>query len=163
VRTFAFPAARQEPRVLVWARRTVIAVACVHLLFASWSFYRRLHQVLRIDLRAPSTALYPGAVVHCDVITSGETKNRILLELVQGSHSEVMLELRARVNRISAYDPRVFRYTPSVTVTPALLSRFAPGPATVRLTGFGGMKLLHTPAPRVRELLVLIPPLPDQR
>ena len=32
--------------------------------------------------------------------------------------------------------------------------RFHAGGATLRLTGFGGQKLLHTPAPRVRELRV---------
>jgi hypothetical protein len=55
-------------------------------------------------------------------------------------------------------DPRVFRYTPTVPITSALLARFQPGRATLRVTGFGAQKLLHTPAPRVRELVVRLQP-----
>lgn len=91
MRSFDFAVARPEPRLLVWVRRTVIAVVCVHVLLSGWSTYRRLRQVLRIDLRASSTMLAPGTIIDCDVVTSGETRNRILLELAQGSHSEVML------------------------------------------------------------------------
>jgi hypothetical protein len=94
--------------------------------------------------------------VSYDVITSGETRNRIVLELEQGTHAETLLEQRARLNAVSAYDPRLFRYTPTVVITPELLARFAPGPATLRLTAFGGPKLLRTPPPRVRELRVTI-------
>jgi hypothetical protein len=94
--------------------------------------------------------------VSYDVVTSGETKNRIMLELVQRSHSATLFEQRAAVNVVSAYDPRVFRYTQTIRLTTGLLSQFAAGPATLRLTGFGGQKLLQTPAPRVRELPVRI-------
>ena len=156
MRTFSLAAARPEPPVLAWMRRIAITVISVHLVFASWSAYRRFHQIFRVDLHPSATTLAAGSVVKCDVVTSGEVQNRVRLELVQGSHAETMLELRADVNGISAYDPRLFRYTPRVTVTAALLSRFASGPATLRLTGFGGQKLLQTPPPRVRELPVVI-------
>ena len=136
----------------------MIALACVYMLFASWSLYRRIRQILRIEVRATSLVLTPGSTVGYDVVASGETQNRIRLELVQGERSELLLEQRARVNAISALDPRVFRYTPTVAITPALLARFQPGPATLRVTGFGGMKLLHTPAPRIRELQVSLQP-----
>lgn len=75
---------------------------------------------------------------------------------MQGSRSEAMFEQLGGVNAVSAYDPRVSRYTSTVTITPELLARFAPGPATLRLTGFGAQKLLHTPDPRVRELQVTL-------
>lgn len=147
-------AARPESRVVLWVRRAVITIACVHMVFFCWSIFRRLRQVLRIDLQASSLVLAPGSTVTYDVITSGEVPNRIRLELVQGAHTEVLHEQRGALNTISAYDPRVFRYTPTVRITQALLSGFNPGPATLRLTGFGAQKLLHTPAPRVRELAV---------
>jgi len=147
---------RRESRTVLWVRRVVIAVACVHMVFFSWSIVRRLRQVLRIELSASSPVLHPGSTVSYDIVTSGETHNRILLELVQPTHSETLLEQRAAVNGVSAYDPRVFRYTPTVTLSGEILARFSPGPATLRLTGFGGQKLLHTPAPRVRELQVQI-------
>jgi hypothetical protein len=77
--------------------------------------------------------------------------NRILLELIQGEHREIVGEQLSRVNDISSYDPRIFRYQRAITLTPQFLARF-PGPGTLRLTGFGAQKLLQTPAPKVRTL-----------
>jgi len=156
--TFAAAMPRGESRVVLWMRRALIAIACIHVVFFSWSMYRRIWQVQRIEARATSTVLVPGSKVGYDVITSGETHNLIRLELVQGDQRAILLEQRARVNSVSAYDPRVFRYTPTVTITPALLARFRTGPATLRVTAFGGMKLLRAPAPRVRELQVQLAP-----
>jgi hypothetical protein len=150
-------ARRGESRVVLLVRRVLITVACVHMVFFCWSIFRRLRQVLRIELRVSSPVLGPGSTVGYDVITSGEVRNRIRLELVQGARSAVLLEQLGKVNAVSAYDPRVFRYTPTVTITPELLTRFSPGVAALRLTAFGGQKLLHTPAPRVRELEVQLP------
>ena len=154
MRTFAEAMGRRESRAVLRVRRGVIVVACIYAVSFSWSIYRRINQILRIEVDATSLVLIPGSRVGYDVITSGEVQNRIRLELVQGTRSEVLHEQRASVNRISGLDPRVFRYTPTVTITPVLLARFRPGPATLRVTGFGGTKLLHTPAPRVRELQV---------
>jgi len=156
--TFAEATARRESRIVRWVGRTVIVVACVYAVSFSWSIYRRINQILRIEAHATPLVLVPGSRVGYDVVTSGEVQNRIRLELVQGEQSEVLHEQRASVNRISGLDPRVFRYTPTVTVTPVLLARFRAGPATLRVTGFGGQKLLRTPAPRVRELRVRLQP-----
>jgi len=147
-------AGSSESRVVLWVRRVLITAACIHMVFFCWSIFRRLRQVLRIEMIASSHVLAPGSTVSYDVITSGEVQNRIRLELIQGAHTETLLEQRGAVNGLSAYDPRVFRYTPTVTITPALLARFTAGPATLRVTGFGAQKLLHTPAARVRELQV---------
>ena len=152
--TFAAAMAKRESRVVLFVRRAVITVACLYAVSFSWSIYRRINQVLRIEARASSPVLVSGSMVGYDVVTSGEVQNRIRLELVQGARTELLVEQRANVNRISGLDPRVFRYTPTVTITPALLARFQGGPATLRVTAFGGMKLLRTPAPRVRELQV---------
>lgn len=156
--TFAAAMARRESRVVRQVRRAMIAVACIYAVSFWWSIYRRIWQVLRIEARATSLVLVPGSTVGYDVVASGEVRNRIRLELVQGAQSEVLLEQRASVNRVSGLDPRVIRYTPTVTITPGLLARFHPGPATLRVTGFGGQKLLRTPAPRVRELQVRLQP-----
>ena len=156
--TFSARVAARESRVVREVRRASIVVACLLLVSFSWSIYRRIRQVLRVDVRVSSPVLGPGSTVGYDVVTSGEVQNRIRLELVQGARREVLLEQRARHNRISGLDPRVFRYTPTVVVTPALLARFGPGPATLRVTGFGGQKLLRTPPPRVAELRVRLAP-----
>jgi len=150
--------ARRESRVVGWVRRGAIVVACIYAVSFSWSIYRRINQILRIEAHATSLVLVPGSTVGYDVVTSGEVQNRIRLELVQGARSEVLHEQRASVNRISGLDPRVFRYTATVAITPVLLARFRAGPATLRVTGFGGQKLLHTPAPRIREYQVRLQP-----
>lgn len=147
---------RAEPAVVLWVRRLCIAALGVHLVLASWSMYRRIWQVLRIDVAASSTAVGPGTTASYDVITGGETPNRIRLELVQGTHAETIYEERTGVIQYSGWNPRVFRYQRTVPVTPELLSRFARGPAILRLTGFGGQKLLRIPPPRVRELVVTL-------
>src|SRR5256714_7393905 len=112
--TFAAAMARHESRVVRQVRRAVIAVACIYAVSFSWSIYRRIRQILRIEARATSLVLVPGSAVGYDVVASGEVRNLIRLELVQGPQSEVLLEQRASVNRVSGLDPRVFRYTPSV-------------------------------------------------
>ena len=156
--TFAAAMATRESRVVLQVRRALIAVACIYLVSFSWGIYRRIWQVLRIEARATSLVLVPGSTVGYDVVTSGEVGNRIRLELVQGAQSEVLLEQRANVNKVSGLDPRVFWYTPTIAITPALLARFHSGPATLRVTGFGGQKLLRTPAPRAHELQVRLQP-----
>jgi hypothetical protein len=152
--SFAAAMAQRESRVVRLVRRAMIAVACICVVSSAWGMYRRIWQILRIELRANSLVLAPGATVSYDVVTSGAVPNVIRLELVQGAHHEVLLEQRASINAVSDLDPRVFRYAPTVTITPALLARFQSGPAILRVTGFGGQKLLRTPAPRVRELQV---------
>ena len=158
MRTFAEAMARRESRIVRGVGRAVIVLACIYAVSFSWSIYRRINQILRIEAHASSPVLAPGARVGYDVVTSGEVQNRIRLELVQGARSEMLHEQRASVNGISGLDPRVFRYTATVDITPALLAGFRPGPATLRVTGFGGQKLLRTPAPRVRELQVRLQP-----
>jgi hypothetical protein len=156
--TFAAAMARREARAVRLVRRVAIVVACLYVVSFSWSIYRRIEQIMRIEPTASSFVLVPGSTVGYDVVASGEVHNRIRLELVQGARSLVLLEQRASVNGVSGLDPRVFRYTPTLTVTPALLAHFHPGPATLRVTGYGGMKLLRTPAPRVRQLEVRLQP-----
>jgi predicted dithiol-disulfide oxidoreductase (DUF899 family) len=75
--------------------------------------------------------LTPGASVGYDIVTSGAVQNRLVLELVQGTRTEVLFEQRGEHNRVSDLDPRIFHYTPSITITPALLARFEAGPATL--------------------------------
>jgi hypothetical protein len=140
-----------------WMARIVIVAAWVNIVLFSWSIYRRVRQVLRIELSVSSPVLVPGTTVSTDVITSGEVPNPIRLELVQGARAETLLVRHGGLSTVRSYDPRLFRYTPSVVITSELLARFATGPATLRLTGVGMQKLLRTPAPRVRELQVTIP------
>jgi hypothetical protein len=156
--TFAAAMARRESPAVRYVRRLSIAVACVYGVLFWWNMVARIRQVMRIEARVSSMQLTPGSSVGYDVITSGEVPNRLVLELVQGERREILFEQRAGFHRISAIDPRVFRYTPTLVLTPAQLSRFRTGPAIVRVTGYGEQKLLRTPAPRVREARVWLRP-----
>ena len=153
----AYMAGRESPAVR-YVRRLSIAVFCVYGVLFWWNMFARIRQVIRIEARVPSTVLTPGSTVGYDIITSGEVPNRLVLELVQGERHEILLEQRSQFHRIRAIDPRIFRYTPTVTLTGPVLSRFQPGPAVVRVTGYGEQKLLRTPAPRVREVAVRLEP-----
>jgi hypothetical protein len=151
---FTVAMTRGESRFALIIRRTVIAIAGIYVLFFSWNMYRRIWQVLRIEPRAASAVLQAGDMVGYDVITSGTVRNRIRLELIQGDRTELVHEQLSQFRTQAVFDVRLFRYTPTVTLTEELLSRFQPGPATLRVTGFGSQKLLRTPAPRVSELRV---------
>ena len=146
-----------DSRFQKWGRRLAIALICVHAALLPWELYRRVWQVLRADLAVSSEVLTPGATVSIDVVTSGEIRNRIVLELVQDAQRQTLLEFHGELNRMNMYDVRTYRYTPTVTLTPGVLAHFTAGPAVVRLTGYGGMKLLRTPAPVVQEQRVTLP------
>jgi hypothetical protein len=148
----------RESRVTRSIRGAVIAIAGIYAVFFSWNMYRRIWQVLRIEPRAASAVLRPGDTVGYDVITSGTVRNRLRLELVQGAHSELLFEQLSNSSTQAVFDVRLFRHRPAVTITPELLSRFQPGPATLRVTGFGALKLLRAPGPRVAELGVQLAP-----
>jgi hypothetical protein len=130
----------------------------VYATLAAWGTFRRIWQVLRVDVAPSSTVLVPGSMVSIDVVTTGEVRNRILLELVQGSRARTLLDFQSRLSAVNTLDPRLFRYTPSVAITPDVLSQFDAGAATLRLTGFGGSKLLRVPPPRTREVSVQLGP-----
>ncbi len=141
-----------------WGKRLAIALLVFNALLWPWELYRRIWQVLRADLVVSSGTLTPGATVSIDVVTSGEIRNRVVLELIRDTRRVTLLEFHGRLNRMNFFDVRTYRYTPTVTLTPDMLAGFTPGPAVVRLTGYGGMKLLRTPPPVVREQQVMLRP-----
>jgi hypothetical protein len=57
-------------------------------------------------------------------VTSGEIRNRIVLELVQDTRRQTLLEFTGELNRMNVYDVRINRYTPTIPVTPELLAGF---------------------------------------
>jgi hypothetical protein len=154
----SFELPQEKSFVFRWLWRVTIVTMCAQRALSGWGLYRRIWQVQRIEVFATAAVLAPSTTVGYDVITSGEAHNLIRFEVVQGAQHKVLIEQRAGVNRINTYDPRLFRYTPRITITPEFLSGFRPGPAVLRLTVFGGQKLLRTPAPRVRELTVRLAP-----
>jgi hypothetical protein len=155
-RRFVMP--RHESPMMAWVTRGVIVASTITIMLCSWSAYRRIWQVLRLDLAASTPVLASGTTVSADVITTGEVPNPMRLELIQGSRRETLWEGRGKLPTVRSFDPRLYRYTPRVLITRELLAQFVPGEATLRLTGFGMQKLLRTPPDRVRELRVTLPP-----
>src|SRR5262245_20033955 len=100
-----------ESRVVAGVRRALIAVACAYAVLAAWGMYRRIFQVLRVDISAPAS-LVDGSAVSIDVIATGEVRNRIVLELVQGERRETLIDTLSRLSASNTIDPRLFRYTP---------------------------------------------------
>src|SRR4051812_40032201 len=127
VSTFAAVLSRRESPAVRYVRRISITVACVYGVLFWWNMFARIRQIIRIEASVPSTVLAPGSTIGYDIVTSGEVPNRLVLELIQGERKEILIEQHGRFHRIRAIDPRVFRYTPSVTLTPAILSRFQAG------------------------------------
>jgi hypothetical protein len=156
-RKFGMGMPRAESGTVMWIRRVLLTLVTVHLVFAAWTIVRRLRQVFTIEVRSPAV-LATGVTVGLDAITSGTSRNRLRLELVQGARTATLLEVRSPQNDIVVYDPRLFRERPRVHLTPELLAGFSPGPATLRATGFGNMQLLHVPGPRTHEFPVMIRP-----
>ena len=144
------------PRFQQWARRVAVALICFHACLWPWELYRRIWQVLRADLVVSADVLTPGATISIDVVTSGEVRNRIVLELAQETRQQTLLELHGDLNRMNVYDVRTYRYTRTVTLSSNVLAGFKPAPAVVTLTGYGGMKLLRTPPPVVRQQRVMV-------
>jgi hypothetical protein len=139
-----------------WARWVAVGVICFHACLLPWELYRRIWQVLRADLVVSTDVLTPGATISIDIVTSGEVRNRIVVELEQDTRREILLEFHGDLNRMNVYDVRTYRYSQTITLTSSVLTGFKPGPAVVTLTGYGGMKLLRTPPPVVRQQPVML-------
>ena len=142
-------------RVLRWI---VLPVLAVHLVLVTFSGYRAIWQIRRLDLRASGNVLYPGDTVGFVLESWGRTEADAQLELIQGTVSETLATRFLPRNTNASYDPRPQRGSASVVLTPAMLTRFGPGEAILRATGYGSAQWLRTPPPKVREQHVQLMP-----
>lgn len=156
VKPFTLELPSRESPVIAYVRHILLGIAVAYAMLAGWGLYRRIWQVQRVELSVASPTLSAGSTVAYDVITSGEVQNLIRLELVQGEHRAVLVERRGRLSASNTIDPRLFRVTDTAVISADVLSRFSRGPAMVRLTAFGGQKLLRTPAPGITEAFVTL-------
>lgn len=145
-----------EPASYRVVRRGVIALVSLHAVLALWSGYRAIWQVWRLEVRISTPVVHAGSVVSVVALTSRRVPNPIVVELRQGARAETLIARRARQNDLAVYNPRFYHTRDSVTLTPAHLARFAPGPASLRITGMGVSQFLHVPPPVVRETTVTI-------
>jgi hypothetical protein len=139
-----------------WGRRVAIGMIGIYICLLPWEMYRRIWQIHRADISVSSATLAPGTTVSIDVVTSGEVRNRVVLELIQDQQRHTLLEFHGELNRMNMWDVRTYRYERTVTLTREVLARFKPGAAVIELTGYGGTKLLRTPPPVVRQQQVVV-------
>jgi hypothetical protein len=119
------------------------------------SAHRAYFQVRSLDLNAPQL-LTAGSVVQSSVISSGRTACDVVVDLIQGTHSERLLKLHLSGNELGFFDPRTQHGSDSVKLTPEILSKFQPGSARLRSVAIGRHQWFRLPPPTVRELDVVI-------
>lgn len=145
-------------RLVRVAKRVMLIVTLLCLTVGAYSVSRAWAQVRRLDVQVMSPNVRPGLPVVVQVVTSGRTPVDVRLELVQGTHAEMLATLRVAASRDGFLDPRDRLGTMTPTFTPEFLAHFQGGPAIVRATAVGRPQWLHTPAPVVREVPVALVP-----
>lgn len=148
----------EGPRLLRVAYRVILIGALINITAGIWSAYRAWVQVRRLDLAVLSTNLRPGVASVVRVVTSGRTPIDVRLELVQGTHSELLADLRVAPSRDGFWDPRTRQGMMTPSFTTEFLAHFQAGPAIVRATALGKPQWMRTPPPTVQEIPVVIAP-----
>lgn len=141
--------------VLRWIARLVLIPFAI---FAGFSGYRAWVQVRSVALRVPDRALRPGDVIDVDAVSWARTAVTVRLVLAQDARAETLAMHRIPSNHVASLDPRPQSAHLMVPIEPALLARFRPGPAILRAHAIGGPQWLRTPPPKVKEVVVRIPP-----
>jgi hypothetical protein len=146
---------RDARGVALFKKATLIFLAlCIVVALASG--YRAYFQVYSLELRLDEPALRGGSVVRTEVVGSGRTHVTVRLELIQDARAETLAVEHVPGNDWASFDPRPRRAAQTLTLTPELLARFRPGPATLRATATGRPQWTRLPPPLVREAAVEI-------
>ena len=140
---------------ILWLKRFFVAVIVALLAIGMVSAHRAYFQVRSLELNAPHV-LTDGSVVESSIVSSGRTSCDVVVELIQGTHSEKLLNLHLRGNELGFFDPRTRHGSDSVKITPEILSKFPPGTARLRSVATGRHQWFRLPPPTVRELEVVI-------
>lgn len=145
----------RDARPILWLKRAFVAIIVALLAIGMVSAHRAYFQVRDLELNAPHE-LTGGSVVETSVVSSGRTTVDVVVELIQGTHTETLLKLRLNGNELGFFDPRKRYGTDSVTLTPEMLSKFQPGNARLRSVAIGRHQWFRLPPPTVREFDVVI-------
>jgi hypothetical protein len=132
-----------------------VAVFVVALPLALFSGYRAIVQVYDLTI-VPLSILAPGDTIKTKVTTSGRAFVDVTLDLRQGTMVDTLGAIRVPGNWDLTLDPRPHPDSLLVVVTPAMLERFATGPATLRATAVGRAQWLRVPPPTVRDMAIRI-------
>ena len=135
-------------RVLRWI---ILPPLVVHIALATFSGYRAIWQIRRLDLHASGAVLRAGDTVGFEFASWGRTEAHAQLELIENGIAETLITKFLPRNTNALHDPRPQRGAASVVVTPSMLARFTSDSATLRATAFGSMQWLRTPPPKIQE------------
>ena len=147
---------RREARPITLLRRVALVVLALCFVTALASGYRAYYQVLGLELRLAEPIVHGGSAVQVEVVGSGRTHIDVRVELIQGTHSEILFVHRLPGNEWASFDPRPQRASHSVSVTPEQLAGFVNGDAKLRATATGRPQWMRLPPPTVREVEVEI-------
>jgi len=145
----------RDARPILWLKRVFAVIIVAFLAIGMVSAHRAYFQVRSLELNAPHQ-LTNGSVVQTSVVSSGRTTVDVVVELIQGTHSERLLKLRLNGNELGFFDPRKRYGSDNVTLTPEILSKFEPGAARLRSVAIGRHQWFRLPPPTVREFDVVI-------
>ncbi len=144
------------PRLVRVVKRVVLIIALLYGAVGIWSVYRAWAQVQVLDVKLMSTSLRPGMPSVVRVVTSGLTYVTVRFDLVQGSHSETLADLRVAPSPKGIFSPGKRQGSMMPSFTAEFLAKFQPGPAIVRTTATGVPKWYLSPAPLVQEVPVVV-------
>ena len=145
----------RDARPILWLKRVFAVIIIAFLAIGMVSAHRAYFQVRSLELNAPQQ-LTDGSVVETSVVSSGRTAVDVVVDLIQGTHSERVLKLRLSGNELGFFDPRKRHGSDSVILTPEILSKFQPGAARLRSVATGRHQWFRLPPPTVREFDVVI-------
>ena len=139
-------------------KRTFQVAVGAYLVIGLIAGYRAWYQVHSLDLTTSTSTLQIGSPITTKVVSYARTPVTVKLELIQGTHSEVLATRGVRSNDWSFFDPRPQQATQTVVLNSEVLAHFQTGPAQLRATATGRPQLSRVPPPLVRELSVEIQP-----
>ena len=145
-----------ESRASRLGKRAVLVLILIQLPIGALSSYRAWVQIKSLTLSTSSAILSPGVVVRSDLESWARTESDARIELVQGTHVQMLGEVYLPRNRDPVFDPRPRRGSVVVTLEASTLAAFAAGPATLRASALGRPQWLRTPPPTIRERAVTI-------
>lgn len=145
----------KDARPIAWLKRAIVAVSAALLVIGAMSAHRAYFQVRSLEVKAPQL-LTNGSVVEVALVCSGRNWVDVQAELIQGEHSEALLNFRVPGNNLAFFDPREQHATQTGALNSGTLNLFQPGAATLRVVATGRPQWGRTPPSTVRELAVTI-------
>jgi hypothetical protein len=152
-----WPFAREAPSMVAlrWLTRSVLVPFAI---FAGFSGYRAWVQIRSVALRVPDRELKAGDVIDVDAVSWARATVTVRLILMQGARAETLAVHRILSNHVASLDPRPRSAHLMVSVERERLARFQPGDAVLRAHAIGAPQWLRIPPPKVRDVVVRIPP-----